>query len=160
MAQRCETFIGSVRVCPFADGSIRSCNGGTPTRHFLPKSTMGKAVTCALAHWESLPVYLNEPKIEIDKGATQIDLTSFGTPWITGKSRALKARHRILSAVIIRPCPTSMPDCPLSFSGRSHCSRLPVSHEISSKSSVFFHDPPPVWVGGPGYRSILRCHLC
>jgi hypothetical protein len=36
------------------------------TRRFLPKSTMGKALSYALAHWESLEVYLTEPKIEID----------------------------------------------------------------------------------------------
>ena len=36
------------------------------TRRFLPKSTMGKAVSYALAQWESLEVYLKEPGIEID----------------------------------------------------------------------------------------------
>jgi len=36
------------------------------TRRFLPKSTMGKALSYALAHWESLEVYLKEPRIEID----------------------------------------------------------------------------------------------
>lgn len=36
------------------------------SRRFLPKSTMGKAVSYALAHWESLEVYLKEPGIEID----------------------------------------------------------------------------------------------
>ena len=33
---------------------------------FLPKSTMGKALSYALAHWESLEVNLKEPRIEID----------------------------------------------------------------------------------------------
>jgi len=36
------------------------------TRRFLPKSTMGKALSYALAQWESLEVYLKEPGIEID----------------------------------------------------------------------------------------------
>jgi transposase len=36
------------------------------SRRFLPKSTMGKALSYALAHWESLEVYLKEPGIEID----------------------------------------------------------------------------------------------
>ena len=36
------------------------------TRRFLPKSAMGQAVSYALAQWESLQVYLYEPKIEID----------------------------------------------------------------------------------------------
>jgi transposase len=36
------------------------------TRRFLPKSTMGKAVSYALGQWESLEVYLKEPRIEID----------------------------------------------------------------------------------------------
>src|SRR6476661_9296939 len=33
------------------------------TRRFLPKSTMGKAVSYALSQWESLEVYLKEPEI-------------------------------------------------------------------------------------------------
>ena len=36
------------------------------TRRFLPKSTMAQAVSYALGQWESLQVYLREPKIEID----------------------------------------------------------------------------------------------
>jgi transposase len=36
------------------------------TRRFLPKSSMGKALSYALGQWESLEVYLKEPAIEID----------------------------------------------------------------------------------------------
>jgi transposase len=36
------------------------------TRRFLPKSTMGKAVSYALGQWKSLEIYLKEPEIEID----------------------------------------------------------------------------------------------
>jgi transposase len=36
------------------------------TRRFLPKSTIGKAVSYALSQWESLEVYLKKPEIEID----------------------------------------------------------------------------------------------
>jgi transposase len=36
------------------------------TRRFLPKSSMGKALSYALGQWESLEVYLEEPAIEID----------------------------------------------------------------------------------------------
>jgi transposase len=36
------------------------------TRRFLPKSSMGKALSYALGQWESLQVYLQEPAIEID----------------------------------------------------------------------------------------------
>ena len=36
------------------------------SRRFLAKSTMGKAVSYALAKWGSLEVYLKEPGIEID----------------------------------------------------------------------------------------------
>jgi hypothetical protein len=36
------------------------------TRRFLPKSTMGKALSYALVQWESLEDYLKEPRIEID----------------------------------------------------------------------------------------------
>ena len=41
------------------------------TRRFLPKSTMGKAVSYALSQWESLEVYLKEPKIEIDNNLVE-----------------------------------------------------------------------------------------
>jgi hypothetical protein len=36
------------------------------TWRFLPKSSMGKALSYALGQWESLEVYLKEPAIEID----------------------------------------------------------------------------------------------
>jgi transposase len=35
------------------------------TRRFLPKSSMGKALSYALGQWESLEVYLKEPAIEM-----------------------------------------------------------------------------------------------
>lgn len=41
------------------------------TRRFLPKSTMGQAVSYALAQWESLQIYLREPKIEIDNNLVE-----------------------------------------------------------------------------------------
>jgi len=41
------------------------------TRRFLPKSTMGKAVSYALSQWESLEVYLKEPEIEIDNNLVE-----------------------------------------------------------------------------------------
>jgi transposase len=41
------------------------------TRRFLPKSTMGLAVSYALGQWESLQVYLREPKIEIDNNLVE-----------------------------------------------------------------------------------------
>jgi len=41
------------------------------TRRFLPKSTMGKAVSYALTQWESLEVYLKEPGIEIDNNLVE-----------------------------------------------------------------------------------------
>ena len=40
-------------------------------RRFLPKSTMGQAVSYALGQWESLQVYLREPKIEIDNNLVE-----------------------------------------------------------------------------------------
>jgi hypothetical protein len=36
------------------------------TRRFLPKSAMGKAISYALAQWESLEIYLKEAGIEIE----------------------------------------------------------------------------------------------
>ena len=41
------------------------------TRRFLPRSTMGKAVSYTLAQWESLEVYLKEPEIEIDNNLVE-----------------------------------------------------------------------------------------
>jgi transposase len=41
------------------------------SRRFLPKSTMGKAVSYALGQWESLEVYLKEPEIEIDNNLVE-----------------------------------------------------------------------------------------
>ena len=41
------------------------------TRRFLPKSTMGKAVSYALSQWESLEVYLKKPVIEIDNNLVE-----------------------------------------------------------------------------------------
>jgi transposase len=41
------------------------------TRRFLPKSTMGKAVSYALGQWKSLEVYLKEPEIEIDNNLVE-----------------------------------------------------------------------------------------
>jgi transposase len=41
------------------------------TRRFLPKSTMGQAVSYALSQWKSLQVYLREPKIEIDNNLVE-----------------------------------------------------------------------------------------
>jgi hypothetical protein len=41
------------------------------TRRFLPKSTMGQAVSYALGRWESLQVYLREPQIEIDNNPVE-----------------------------------------------------------------------------------------
>jgi len=41
------------------------------TRRFLPKGSMGKAVSYALGQWESLEVYLQEPEIEIDNNLVE-----------------------------------------------------------------------------------------
>jgi hypothetical protein len=41
------------------------------TRRFLPKSTMGQAVSYALSQWESLQIYLREPNIEIDNNLVE-----------------------------------------------------------------------------------------
>ena len=41
------------------------------SRRFLPKSTMGQAVSYALGQWESLQVYLREAKIEIDNNLVE-----------------------------------------------------------------------------------------
>lgn len=41
------------------------------TRRFLPKSTMGQAISYALGQWESLQIYLHEPKIEIDNNLVE-----------------------------------------------------------------------------------------
>ena len=40
-------------------------------RRFLPKSTMGQAVGYALGQWESLQIYLKDPKIEIDNNLVE-----------------------------------------------------------------------------------------
>jgi transposase len=40
-------------------------------RRFLPKGSMGKAVSYALGQWESLEVYLQEPEIEIDNNLVE-----------------------------------------------------------------------------------------
>ncbi|HEY4051814.1 MAG TPA: IS66 family transposase [Acidobacteriaceae bacterium] len=41
------------------------------TRRFLPRSTMGKAVSYTLGQWQSLEVYLKEPEIEIDNNLVE-----------------------------------------------------------------------------------------
>ena len=41
------------------------------TRRFLPKGSMGKAVSYALGQWESLEVYLQEPEIEVDNNLVE-----------------------------------------------------------------------------------------
>ena len=41
------------------------------TRRFLPKSTMGQALSYALSQWEALQVYLQEPHIEIDNNLVE-----------------------------------------------------------------------------------------
>src|SRR5260370_19889796 len=43
----------------------------SPSRRFLPRSTMGKAVSYTLAQWESLEVYLKEPESEIDNNLVE-----------------------------------------------------------------------------------------
>jgi transposase len=41
------------------------------TRRFLPRSTMGKALSYTLAQWRALGVYLKEPEIEIDNNLVE-----------------------------------------------------------------------------------------
>src|SRR5258706_11472580 len=50
---------------------LRVRQRGYPPRRFLPRSTMGKAVSYTLAQWESLEVYLKEPEIEIDNNLVE-----------------------------------------------------------------------------------------
>jgi transposase len=39
--------------------------------YLIPRSTMGKAVSYALAQWDSLEVYLKEPELEIDNNLVE-----------------------------------------------------------------------------------------
>jgi transposase len=41
------------------------------TRRFLPRSTMGKALSYTLAQWRALEVYLKESEIEIDNNLVE-----------------------------------------------------------------------------------------
>jgi transposase len=41
------------------------------TRRFLPKSSMGKAISYALGQWDSLEIYLQDPLIEIDNNLVE-----------------------------------------------------------------------------------------
>ena len=58
----------SVPICNRIHRVLQRCY---ITRRLLPKSTMGKAVSYALAQWESLEVYLKEPEIEIDNNLVE-----------------------------------------------------------------------------------------
>ncbi len=53
--------------------NLRRQRAGSMLRdaYFLPRSTMGKAVSYTLAQWESLEVYLKEPEIEIDNNLVE-----------------------------------------------------------------------------------------
>jgi Transposase IS66 family len=54
-------------------------------RRFLPKSTMGKAVSYALTQWKSLEVYLQVPKIKIDNKFRTVHNSCYGKPSIKSK---------------------------------------------------------------------------
>jgi transposase len=62
-ARPCAMLIVPAKADSSARESTGSYTGGTC---FLPKSTMGKAISYALAQWKSLEVYLRESGIEID----------------------------------------------------------------------------------------------
>ena len=73
------------------------------TRRFLPKSTMGKAVSYALSQWESLEVYLKEPKIEIDNNLVEnaIRPTALGKKnWLFFGDADAGERSAILYSII------------------------------------------------------------
>jgi len=63
-------------------------------RRFLPKSTMGKALSYALSQWESLEVYLKEPEIEIDNNLVEnaIRPTALGKNYEQSRIRQSLAR--------------------------------------------------------------------
>jgi transposase len=73
------------------------------TRRFLPKSTMGKAVSYALSQWESLEVYLKEPRIEIDNNLVEnaIRPTALGKKnWLFFGDADAGERSAILYSII------------------------------------------------------------
>jgi transposase len=73
------------------------------TRRFLPKSTMGKAVSYALSQWESLVVYLKEPRIEIDNNLVEnaIRPTALGKKnWLFFGDADAGERSAILYSII------------------------------------------------------------
>jgi transposase len=73
------------------------------SRRFLPKSTMGQAVSYALAQWESLQVYLYEPKIEIDNNLVEnaIRPTALGKKnWLFFGNAEAGKRSAIIYSII------------------------------------------------------------
>ena len=72
-------------------------------RRFLPKSTMGKAVSYALTQWKSLEVYLRDPKIEIDNNLVEnaIRPTALGKKnWLFFGDAAAGQRSAIIYSII------------------------------------------------------------
>jgi hypothetical protein len=47
------------------------------TRRFLPQSSMGKAISYTLGQWESLEIYLQNPRIEIDNNLVENAIRPF-----------------------------------------------------------------------------------
>jgi transposase len=73
------------------------------SRRFLPKSTMGKAVSYALTQWGSLEVYLKEPGIEIDTNLVEnaIRPTALGKKnWLFFGDAAAGERSAIIYSII------------------------------------------------------------
>jgi transposase len=73
------------------------------TRRFLPKSTMGQAISYALSQWESLQVYLYESPIEIDNNLVEnaIRPTALGKKnWLFFGNAEAGERSAIIYSII------------------------------------------------------------
>jgi integrase len=72
------------------------------TRRFLPRSTMGKALSYALGQWKSLEVYLKEPEIEIDNNLVEnaIRPTALGKNWLFFGDADAGERSAIIYSII------------------------------------------------------------
>ena len=73
------------------------------TRRFLPKSTIGKAISYALTQWKSLEVYLQDPTIEIDNNLVEnaIRPTALGKKnWLFFGNAQAGQRSAILYSII------------------------------------------------------------
>jgi hypothetical protein len=90
-------------------------------RRFLPKSSMGQAISYALGQWQSLEIYLQDTQIEIDNNLVDRPRlekrtgSSSATPTLENVARSSTRSLRAVAGTVSKPTLTSAmssPACP------------------------------------------------